>query len=92
LLDAVEFIPGAYDLEVSSPGVERRLRLKSDFERVIGSEVKLKLNEAIEGRGANLTGILLRVDEDSIVVNVSGGELAIPLNKVKKANLVWHFK
>ena len=33
VLDTVEFIPGPYDLEVSSPGVERRLRLVSDFER-----------------------------------------------------------
>src|SRR5687767_6805867 len=56
VLEADPMIPGAFDLEVSSPGLDRRLRLDKDFEQVVGEEVKLKLIERIESIGANLTG------------------------------------
>ena len=90
-LEAESLIPGHYDLEVSSPGLERRLRLRSDFEQCIGGEVKLKLTESLQGKGANVTGVLRKVENGDIVVALGNAEILVPLLKIKRANLVWHF-
>jgi ribosome maturation factor RimP len=84
-----EKIAGAYDLEVSSPGLDRRLRLRSDFEGAVGEEVKLKLAEKLPGRGANLTGQLVRVDKDEVFVTVGKDEVAVALGLIVQAVRVW---
>ena len=66
-----ELIPGGFDLEVSSAGLDRRLRTEADFRAVVGETVKLKLTAAIQGLGANVTGELVRVESAGIVVSVS---------------------
>ena len=91
VLDAQEVMPAGYSLEVSSPGLDRRLRVLGDFEGVVGKEVKMKLTESIEGKGANLTGTLQSVDGNVVVLKVSGQERRVPLEKIKRANVVWHF-
>lgn len=92
VLDGAEdLIPGGYDLEVSSPGLDRRLRLRSDFQSVVGEQVKLKLTESLEGKGANVTGRLLKVSDDNVTVEVSGEERTVPFDKIKRANRVWVF-
>lgn len=92
IIEADELVPGAYDLEVSSPGLDRRLRLPSDFEKVVGEEVKLKLVERIESLGANLTGKLVRVDGDVITLSTQGKEVPVPLSQIKRASRVFHFE
>lgn len=92
VLDSEEMIPGRYELEVSSPGLDRRLRLSEDFERVVGEEVKLKLVEKIETLGANLTGKLLKAEGDTITVFTQGKEVPVALPKIKRANRVWQYK
>jgi len=82
-------IQGAYDLEVSSPGLDRRLRLRTDFEGAVGQDVKLKLAEKLPGRGANLTGRLVRVDKDEVFVDVGKDEVPVPLGLVVQAVRVW---
>ncbi len=82
-------ISGAYDFEVSSPGLDRRLRLKADFEGAIGQDVKLKLAEKLPGRGANLTGQLVRVDKDEIFIDIGREEVPVPLALVVQAVRVW---
>jgi ribosome maturation factor RimP len=84
-----ERIPGAYDLEVSSPGLDRRLRLRSDFEQAVGQDVKLKLVEKLPGRGANLTGKLLKVDKDEVFVAVGREEVPVPLALVVQSVRLW---
>lgn len=91
-LESDENFPGAFDLEVSSPGLERRLRLQSDFEKVAGREVKLKLAEKMDGLGANVTGTLLRTEGPETVLSVNGKEWRIPLRRIKQANVVWRFE
>ncbi|MBI5512495.1 MAG: ribosome maturation factor RimP [Deltaproteobacteria bacterium] len=49
-LDALDLIPGAYDLEVSSPGFSRPLQKRNDFNRFAGLPAKLKLRQAVDGR------------------------------------------
>lgn len=88
ILDEQDLIPGGqYTLEVSSPGVERKLTRPRDFEKSVGKKVKVVLREPV----ANATtwiGVLQGISAGVLTVEAAGGELAqIPLDKVKKANL-----
>ena len=58
-LDVEGFAPGPYALEVSSPGIERSLKLPRDFARRVGDNVKVKTTTPVEGR-TNITGELVR--------------------------------
>lgn len=91
-LEGQSVIEGAFELEVSSPGLDRRLRLTKDFEKAVGSELKIGLVESIPGLGANIRGTLIKVQTGELSVKVSGKEVSIPLNQIKKANTIWEFK
>ncbi len=67
-LDAEDFIEEAYILEVSSPGLTRKLKNDRDFERSIGKLVYIKLYKAEEGAKEH-TGYLKNFDKESIVIN-----------------------
>lgn len=88
LLDDEDAIPGdAYTLEVSSPGVERRLSRPRDFERAMGHMIKVTMHEPLEGR-TSLEGKLEQIADDSLGVEIAPGNLVrIPLKQVRKANL-----
>lgn len=88
-LESFDGIPGAFDLEVSSPGLDRRLRLQSDFAASAGSEVQLKLVESLEGVGSQVRGTVLEVNENNVLVGSSGKEIAVPWKKIRQANRVW---
>ena len=88
LLDESETIPDdSYTLEVSSPGVERKLAKPRDFERVVGQKIKLAVHQPIEGqtrfegRLKEFTGGVLQLETPE------GGMLQVPLDQVQKANL-----
>jgi ribosome maturation factor RimP len=88
ILDAEDLIPGGeYTLEVSSPGVERKLTRPRDFEKSVGKKVKVVTKEPV----ANATtwiGLLQAFAEDVLTVEAADGKTAqIPMDKVKKANL-----
>ncbi len=89
LLETYPGIPGKFDLEVSSPGLDRRLRLRSDFEKFQGEEVQLKLLERVEGLGASFKGKLLFVDPSEVTVEASGKPVTLPWKNIKQANRVW---
>lgn len=88
-LDSNEAISAAYDLEVSSPGLDRRLRLMKDFDSQVGREVKVKLWEKLENGGANFSGHIERTEPGKIFLKVGKDSVPIPISKVKQANLVW---
>ena len=88
VLDAEDLIPGGeYTLEVSSPGVERKLTRPRDFVKSVGKKVKVVTTEPV----ANATtwiGLLQAFAEDVLTVEAADGKTAqIPMDKVKKANL-----
>jgi ribosome maturation factor RimP len=86
LLDAKDSVPGSYNLEVSSPGINRLLKKRDDFERFAGQKVLIKTREPIEGR-RNFKGILHGTREDFIVVSTEKAIFNIPFELVAKARL-----
>jgi ribosome maturation factor RimP len=92
VLDADELlIPGQYRLEVSSPGIERPLVKPVDFERYAGREVQVSTKTPVEGR-KNFSGTLGGLRGDQVLLRDSKGEdLALPLDEVAKAHLVFRF-
>jgi ribosome maturation factor RimP len=87
LLDVEDLVPGAYRLEVSSPGLDRPLTRLQDFARFAGHEITLKTHEPVSGR-RNFRGLLRGVDEDRVLLTVDGQAFVIPFGGVAKANLV----
>jgi ribosome maturation factor RimP len=86
-LDEEDFIPGAYLLEVSSPGLERELYSLQDFERFTGRLAKTKTNQPIEGQ-RNFRGRIAAVEKDEIVFeDKTKGTVRFPFSAVAKANL-----
>ena len=87
LLDVANPIEGAYMLEVSSPGIDRPLMRRDDFERFAGHEAKVELTRAIDGR-RRFTGRLLGLAGETIRMVVDDSEIALPLAEVQRAKLV----
>ncbi len=88
LLDEEDPIPeNSYTLEVSSPGIERRLSKPRDFERVVGQKIRLAVQPPGESR-RQLEGRLAQVANGALEVEVAPGNLVrVPLDTVQKANL-----
>jgi len=87
LLDVEDPIPGDYNLEVSSPGLNRRLVKAEHFERFAGSDVKVKLKRLIEGR-RNIKARLVGCEGSNIVLREGGAEISVPLHEIDTARLV----
>lgn len=91
LLDKHDFIPDAYILEVSSPGLGRQLKKEKDFKRSLGEEVDVKLYKAIE-KQKQFTGILKAYDEEKITLEFEEGEtLEIPRQNISLVRLAFDF-
>ncbi|MFA6408992.1 MAG: ribosome maturation factor RimP [Gammaproteobacteria bacterium] len=88
VLDVEDPISGKYLLEVSSPGLERRLSKPEHFKRYIGSEVKIRLFPAPELARRVFSGILESATEKEIVVKCADEKFTLALNKVERANLI----
>ena len=88
LLDQEDAVPGSsYTLEVSSPGVERKLSRPRDFERVIGQKIRLSIREPIDGR-KQLEGRLAGFADGTLEVETGPEQrVRVPLEQVQKANL-----
>jgi ribosome maturation factor RimP len=88
ILDVEDVIPGSrYTLEVSSPGVERKLTKPRDFERFVGQKVKVALRQPVENQ-RTWVGALVSFAEGTITLEPSPGRsIRFPLEQVEKANL-----
>lgn len=84
-----EIFPAGYHLEVSSPGIERPLRLLKHFKEFIGSAVRIALKEKVDAQG-QASGTLLGASENGeIVISTTKGELRFMLPQLKKAHLIY---
>jgi ribosome maturation factor RimP len=85
-LDEEDPVPGAYILEVSSPGAERPLTKEKDFQKAVGKNVYITTYEPIEGQKV-FEGVLHQFDGTTLTVHEKKKTFEIPLEKVAKARL-----
>lgn len=91
MLDVEDPIPGQFNLEISSPGMDRPIRKKADFERFAGEVVKIKLSvPTLEGQ-RNFTGKLIGMKDEDVVLEMDGETYYLPLDSIDKARLVPQF-
>ncbi|UCF37872.1 MAG: ribosome maturation factor RimP [Acidobacteriota bacterium] len=91
LFDVEDFLDFHYTLEVSSPGIERPLFKADDFRRFTGKEIRLVTFEKV-GNRKNFTGYIVELVETVLSLDCEGVLYRIPLENVKKANLVYRFE
>ena len=89
-LDVADLIPHAYNLEVSSPGIERILRGEHDYVRFAGQKAKIKLTHAVAGQKV-LIGVLGPVAGGKLRLLDGGREHDVPLGDIEGARLVFEF-
>ena len=87
LLDVEDIIDTAYNLEVSSPGLDRPLIKPEDFDRFAGREITIKTTRPVEGR-SNFKGILKGIQDEVVKLQADGKNYKLEWALVKKANLV----
>ncbi|MCQ2495365.1 MAG: ribosome maturation factor RimP [Lachnospiraceae bacterium] len=85
-LDELDFIPDAYILEVSSPGLGRQLKKEKHFLKSIGLDVDLKLYKAVDGQ-KEFTGTLISYQDDKLVIRVDESEKEFELSQLARVNL-----
>ena len=88
LLDVEDPIPGEYNLEVSSPGMDRPLFELSQYSMYLGEQVQLKLLAPVAGK-RKMTAEIAAVDseEDIVVVSLAGERITIPFSQIDRARL-----
>ena len=87
ILDVENVVPGHYTLEVSSPGVERKLLKPNDYIRFQGKKAKIVLREPVENQ-RHLQGTLAGLENGTVSLDTGAGRvLRFPLNQVERANL-----
>jgi len=89
-LDLENVASGPYDLEVSSPGVERPLKRPQDFRRHVGEQVKVRSAEPVDGARTH-AGVLDAADDEGIVVRTEAGERRMRYEDVASARTVFEW-
>jgi ribosome maturation factor RimP len=90
VLDVHDVVRQHYNLEVSSPGLNRPLRTPAHFRRFIGQKARIRLRRGIEGR-RNFAGQILAVTAEAVKVEVEGKEWDLPFTDLDRANLEYQF-
>jgi ribosome maturation factor RimP len=86
-LDVADIVPHAYQLEVSSPGLDRPLRRERDFARFVGESARIRLIDGVEGR-RNFLGTLRAAKDGRVEIACDGRSYTLAIDDIQKANLV----
>lgn len=89
-LDVADPIAGHYDLEVSSPGLDRPLFALEHFRRFSGARVRIRLAEKLDGR-RRFDGRIAGVDGETVLLDSDGERVALPFARIESARLVPEF-
>jgi len=89
ILDVEDPINSEFNLEVSSPGLDRPLFDKPHYEAVIGEIIEVKLSIPLNGR-RKFKGVLVAIANDTLIVTVDGEDYDLVLGNIVKANLVFN--
>ena len=87
VLDVADSIAGDYKLEVSSPGLDRRLLKREHYDRYAGSLIKVRLKRLFRGR-RRLKGLLLSRDSKNVFLRLGDKDISISLAEIETARLV----
>jgi ribosome maturation factor RimP len=87
LLDVADPITESYMLEITSPGIDRPLVRREDYERFAGFEAKVELNQPLDGR-RRFRGRLTGLDGDAVKLNLGVEVVRLPLAQIARAKLV----
>ena len=91
ILDVEELVPGgSYTLEISSPGLDRKLARPADYERFVGRLARIYLNEPVEN-SKSFEGRLAGYADGLVQLDVKGRIVTLPFAGIRKANLVVEF-
>ncbi len=90
LIDVEDPVRGQFNLEVSSPGLDRPLKRLQDYQQFIGEVVKIKTSLPQAGQ-RNFKGRLVSVDEQTVVIETDVEEISLPITAIDKARLVPQF-
>ena len=90
LLDVEDPISTEYNLEVSSPGVDRPLFTLAHYQAVVGETVNIKLSLPLNGR-RKFKGQLTAIENDTLIVMVDGEDFELVISNIDKGNLVHNF-
>lgn len=85
VIEAHDVVPGRYLLEVSSPGINRRLRQPDHFRRYIGKRVRVRVLDRSRGK-REFVGLLSEVEEGGVVLGAATGDLFIAFDNIAQAN------
>jgi ribosome maturation factor RimP len=88
--EALDEVRERFALEVSSPGLDRRLRKPAHFAAAVGKEVVVRLATAHDGRRV-FRGLLVAAQPDSITLESGGERVTLPLAALAKAHVVYDF-
>ena len=88
VFDDIDPFEGTYTLEVSSPGLERKLRRPRHYEKSVGSEAKIKTFGPIDGERTH-SGTIAAAAESSFTLDVDGTQREIPYDAVASARTVF---
>ncbi|MBS5449808.1 MAG: ribosome maturation factor RimP [Coriobacteriia bacterium] len=86
VVEGLDPFPGSYELEVSSPGLDRPLRRERDFARFIGERAEVRASHPVEDRTKG-TGVIAAVEDGVVTLSVDGAEWHIPVSDVSRAQL-----
>ena len=87
VLDVEDPIPENYTLEISSPGIDRPLTRKKDFDSFQGFEAKVETTELIDGR-RRFRGVLAGVNDDEVLINLEEGTIGLKFTWLSDARLI----
>jgi ribosome maturation factor RimP len=92
-LDVADSIPHAYQLEVSSPGLDRPLRREGDFARFVGENARIKMSDdcgEVEGGSGrrNFSGTIRSAKDGRVEIECDGRSYLLPIEGIAKANLI----
>jgi ribosome maturation factor RimP len=90
LIEVKDIFKQEYVLEVSSPGLNRRLKKEKDFEKAVGKNIKIRMITPLEGQ-RNFTGSLQSFQDGILCLRVKYDLILLPFGDVEKANLVYDF-
>jgi ribosome maturation factor RimP len=88
ILDVEDPIQGRYDLEVSSPGLDRPLFTVAQYRKFVGKPVKIRLRTPLDGR-RNFSGVIEAVNDETVTLIGEGETWVLPFIEIEKARLMY---